>query len=459
MTPKPFTPRPYQKIMIDHIIKHKRCGLWAGMGMGKTSSVLSALLKINLFEDVFPALVVAPLQVAQSVWPQEAAKWDEFKHLRIQPLVGDEFERHEALGKPADIYTTNYEQIPWLVQLFGKKWPFKTIIADESTRLKSFRSRQGGKRANEFYKVAWPYCERFINLTGTPAPNGLQDLYGQTMFLDQGERLGRTFTSFEQRWFQRSFDGFSIKPLPHAQGEIQGKLADICISIQAKDWFDLKAPIVNILTIELPPKARKIYNEMEKLLFTTIENEGFEAFNTAACRVKCMQIAQGALYSNETGTEWKEIHDEKIKALESIIAEAAGMSVLVAYHFRSDLQRLMRAFPAGRHLDKNPQTIKDWNDGNIPILFAHPASAGHGLSLQQGGNILVYFAHSDNLENHQQILERIGPVRQLQSGYDRPVFVHHIVAKNSVEEYAVLPNLQGKGELQDLLMEAMKARR
>lgn len=460
MTPKPFTPRSPQKLMTEYMVRNNRCAVWSFMGSGKSAATLDALIKLNLIENIFPVLVVAPLRVANTVWPDEIKDWREFSHLKISAITGNLDERKKALNVKADIYTVNFENIPWLVKLMGKKWPFKTIIVDEASKLKGFRIRQGTQRSRELYKVSFPpYCDRFWELTGTPAPAGLISLYGQAHFLDQGERLGRTFTSFEQRWFSRGWDGFSLKPLPHAQAEIEAKLKDICLSIRAADHFDLKAPIVNTIRITLPPKARQFYNDMEEDLFITIEKEGIEAFNAAAKRVKCLQLAQGFAYTGEDNKEWKVIHDEKIKALESVIEEAAGMPVLVAYHFRSDLKRICDAFPQSRALDKDPQTIKDWNEGKIPILVAHPASAGHGLSLQHGGNILVYFAHSDNLENHQQILERIGPVRQLQSGYDRPVFVHHIVAADTVEEYAVLPNLEGKGALQDLLMKAMSVRR
>lgn len=448
-------PRPYQKLMANHILHHKRCALWVPMGMGKSASVLIALDSLRLVEDIFPTLIIAPLRVAQSTWPDEVAKWKNFEHFKVSAIVGDKDARMAALGKKADIYTTNYEQLPWLVGLYGKKWPFKTIIADESTRLKSFRVRQGGQRAKALGKVAHTHADRFIELTGTPSPNGLQDLHGQIWFLDQGERLGRTYTAFEQRWFTKDWNGFSSSPMPHAQSEIESKLSDICLSFEASDYFDLEKPILNKLYVKLPPRARKLYDDMEKRMFVELEGDNIEAFNAATKTMKCLQFANGAAYTNEDATEWKEIHNEKIKALESIVEEAAGMPILVAYHFRSDLDRLKRAFPSGRSLDKDPQTIKDWNAGKIPILFAHPASAGHGLSLQDGGNIIVFFSVNWNLEEHLQIIERIGPVRQKQSGYDRPVFIHYILAENTVDDM-VLERIQTKRSVQDILMDAMK---
>jgi SNF2 family DNA or RNA helicase len=459
----PFIPRPYQHAIVDHIIDTKRCGVWAGMGLGKTASVFRALSILNLVEPVFPALVVAPLRVARSTWPDEAKKWEEFEGLRVQNIHGNIASRGRAIhgletGDAADVYTINYENLPWLVDTFGDNWPFKTVVADESTKLKGFRLRQGTLRARKLAQVAHRFCNRFIELTGTPAPNGLADLWGQAWFIDAGIRLGRTYDDFSQRWFQRSFDGYGMDPLPYAQEQIEAKLRDVCISLNAADYFNLRIPIVNLLYVDLPADARKLYDEMERVMYTEIEEHQVEAFNAAARTNKCLQLANGAAYVDENAKDWKEVHDVKIQALEEVIEEAAGMPVLVAYNFRSDLDRLRLAFPQGRILDKNPQTIRDWNTGKIPVLFAHPASAGHGLNLQDGGNIIVYFGHDWNLENYMQILERIGPVRQLQAGHNRPVFIHHIIARNTVEE-VVMERMESKREVQDLLLEAMKRRK
>ena len=446
--------------MIEHLTKLKRCALWAGMGLGKTSATLTALERLNLLEPVYPALVVAPLRVAKTTWPEEVEKWAHTEHLRVSAIVGDFDERMKALHTKADIYTINYEQLEWLVKLYGKKWPFRTIISDEATKLKNFRIRQGGKRAKALYQVSWlDIVNRFIELTGTPSPNGLQDLHGQIHFLDQGKRLGRTYTGFQQRWFQKAWDGYGLNPLPHAQGEIEERLEDICLSIRPEDWFDLKKPIPVPVYVDLPPKARKLYTEMEKEMFMELDGEDVEAFNAAARTMKCLQLANGAAYVGEEETRrWVAVHDEKIEALKSIEAEAAGMPLLVAYNFRSDLARLRKAFPRSRVLDDNPKTLKDWNKGKIPMLLTHPASAGHGLNMQDGSNILVFFAHNWNLEEYEQICERIGPMRQMQSGHNRPVFHYHIIARNTVEE-TVMERLETKAKVQDLLMERMNHER
>lgn len=457
MTRKLYTPRPYQEIISGHVLDVDRCAVWAGMGLGKTISTLTALDALFLSGDDRPALVLAPLRVAKTTWPEEARKWQHLRHIDVMPIVGSEAERRAALRYDASVYTTNYDNLVWLVEHFGERWPFRTIIADESTKLKGFRLRQGGKRAQALGKVAHAKATRFVNLTGTPSPNGLADLWGQQWFIDGGKRLGRTFDAFRQRWFQKSFDGYGVDALPHAQEQIQAALRDVCLTIDAKDWFDLDEPIVNNIYVDLPIRARQLYRDMEKQMFMELEGHEVEAFNAAARTIKCLQIANGAAYVDDK-QNWKEVHDEKLQALEDVIEEAAGAPVLVAYHFKSDLARLMRTFPKGRVLDSDPQTLRDWNEGKIPVMFAHPASAGHGLNLQDGGNILVFFGHWWNLEERLQIIERIGPVRQKQAGYDRPVFIHNIIARDTVDEM-VIERVESKREVQDILLDAMKRRK
>jgi SNF2 family DNA or RNA helicase len=273
-------------------------------------------------------------------------------------------------------------------------------------------------------------------------------------FVDGGARLGRTYSAFRERWFKQGYDGYSVTALPHAQEEIQNALRDVCLTISAEDWFDLEQPIVTNVYVDLPIKARQLYTDMEKQMFMELADIAVEVFGAAAKTVKCLQIANGAAYVDDK-QNWKEIHDEKIQALEDIVEEAAGMPVLVAYNFKSDLARLLAAFPKAKHLDNNPDTIRAWNMGETPILLAHPASAGHGLNLQDGGNILVFFAHNWNLEERLQIIERIGPVRQMQAGHNRSMFIYNIIARDTVDEM-VMARVESKREVQDILLEAMK---
>lgn len=457
MTGAVFTPRPYGQLITDHILQIPRCAVWAGMGLGKTVSTLNALNDLQLVDNR-PVLVLAPLRVARSTWPDEARKWKHLQHLQVSPIVGNENERRRALRTDANIFTCNYEQLPWLVDFYGERWPFSTVVSDESTKLKGFRLRQGTQRAKALAQVAHTKVKRFIELTGTPSPNGLADLWGQVWFLDRGHRLGRTYDAFRQRWFEKSYDGYGVTAKSYAQEQIQRALRDLCITIDAKDWFDLREPIVTNIFVDLPARARALYEDMEKRMFMEIEEHEVEAFGAAARTVKCLQLANGAAYVGEDSRDWREVHDAKIDALEDVLEESGGMPVLVAYNFKSDLARLLKAFPSGRQLDANPQTIVDWNAGKIPVLFAHPAGAGHGLNLQDGGNILVFFGHDWNLENRLQIIERIGPTRQMQAGHDRAMFIYNIIARDTVDEM-VIERVNSKREVQDILLDAMKIKR
>lgn len=468
-----FTPRPYQNIGMAHLANVERCALWAGMGMGKTVTTLTFLDHLhNLAGEDRPTLVLAPLRVAKTTWPEEVKKWDHLSALEVVSVTGDAKEREAALKRDVPVYAMNYDNLVWLREWFKKNhkpWPFATIVADESTRLKGFRLRQGTVRAQALAEIAHTETKRWINLTGTPSPNGLKDLWGQTWFLDAGVRLGRTYDAFESRWFayKKIKDALTNKPgiepviMPHAQEQIQERLADICLTIDPADWFDLQKPIVNTILVDMPASARSKYRDMEREMFIELGNGiEVEAFAAAGKSLKCLQLASGAVYLDPERYgegKWIEVHFEKLEALESIINEAAGAPVLVAYHFKSDLARLQRAFPKGRVLDADPDTIRHWNAGEIPLLFAHPASAGHGLNLQDGGNIIVFFSQWWDLEQHDQIIERIGPVRQLQAGHNRPVFIHYIVARDTVDEL-VMARRETKREVQDLLLDYMKGK-
>lgn len=408
--------------------------------------------------DEGPALIVAPKRVAKNTWPLEAEKWEQTKHLKIVPIVGNQTERFIAMGSKAQFYTTNYEQIPFLVQHYGKNWPFRTIIADESTRLKSFRLVQGSQRAAALGKVAHRYCNRFIALSGTPSPNGLKDLWGQMHFIDQGARLGRTHQAFTDRWFRPSKSGYGIEPFDFAQQQIQDAIRDVCITIDPADYMPLQKVIEVDVPIVLPPKAREQYTKMERLMFLELEgllgSHEIEAVNAAARTNKCLQLAAGALYVDDKGA-WEPIHDEKLDALESIIEESCGAPVLVAYQFKSDLARIRERFKQARVFDDKRETENAWNRGEIPLMLAHPQSAGHGSNLQEGGNILVDYSSGWDLEGDDQIIERIGPMRQFQSGIDRPVYRYRLIAERTVD-VMVKERRESKRSVQDILLDAMK---
>jgi len=473
---RPYTPREYQHLTTAHTLDVPRCAVWAGMGLGKTVSTLTALDVMFLTEESHPALVLAPLRVAKSTWPAEARKWAHLRNIDVMPIVGSEQERRLALKHDCSVYTCNYDNLEWLVEYWGDRWPYRTVITDEATRLKNFRlggykkngepknTPAGSSRARALGRVAHTKTKRFVELTGTPSPNGLQDLWGQGWFIDGGKRLGRTYEGFKERWFYTDYSGV-LQIHQFAQEQIHQALRDVVISIDPADYFDLEKPIVNNVYIDLPVKARARYKEMEKEMFTQIEGRDVEALNAAARTQKCLQLASGAVYVNPDADtdvhpkakEWRVLHDAKLDALESIMNEANGMPVLVAYEFKSDLARILKAFPKARFLDDDPATEAAWNAGKIPMLVAHPQSAGHGLNLQDGGNIIVFFSHNWNLELYQQIIERIGPVRQMQAGHNRPVFIYHIIARGTVDEL-VMARRESKREVQDILLDAMKAK-
>lgn len=444
--PQKFEPRLPQQIGLKHLARYERCALWASMGMGKTVTTLTHLNRLYMQGVRSPTLILAPTLVANDVWPAEVKKWNHLKHIQVQAVTGTDRQRRKALMKDANVFTLNYENVPWLVDLYGERWPFRTIIADESTRLKNFRlGARSGKRSAALGKIAHSKVARFIQLTGTCAPNGLLDLWGQLWMIDRGQRLGRTITEYKDRWFVTR--GYQTRLRPGAQEEITERIKDVCLSLDAKDFFDLDEPVVIDKYIELPDKIRTLYKKMEREFYIELKGKGVNAVNSAAKTQKLLQIASGAVYidpavdndEDPRSKAWKEAHDLKIQMLDSIVTEANGMPVLVAYHFRSDLQRLTKAFPKGVVLTKQDSTAiqEKWNTGQIPILFAHPQRAGHGLNLQLGGNILVYFSHDWNLENRLQILERIGPMRQMQAGLKRPVFVYNIIARKTMDEVVI----------------------
>lgn len=480
---KPCTPRPYQRLMSEFALEHKRCALWAGMGMGKTLATLNVVDALHLSGEASPVLVLAPLRVARSTWPEETQKWLHTKSMEIVPIVGTPKERLQALHRNAPVFTTNYDNLEWLIEHWGDRWPYRIVVADEATRLKGLRlsyrtakkkdgspgkkflAGQGAVRARALGKIAHTRIDRFIELTGTPAPNGLADLWGQMWFLDGGKRLGRTFDAFSRRWFRRGYDGYGLEPMPGAQQQIQDAVRDICLTVDPKDWFSLREPRVVDVYIDLPAKARQTYRDMERRMFAAIADRHAEALSAASRTNKCLQLANGACYvdpvadhdGDPRSKEWREVHDLKLQALESIVAENGGKPLLVVYEFRSDLARLLKAFPRGRML-RTKRDEDDFKANKIPLLFLHPASAGHGIDgFQHVTDSIVFFGQNWNLEQYQQVIERIGPVRQAQGGYDRPVTIYHILARDTVDE-DVMERRTSKREIQDILLESAKRR-
>lgn len=445
--------------MMDFLRQNRRGGVWCPMGGGKTVCTETILDQLDLVEDIYPVLVLATKRVARTVWGPELDKWEHLAHLRASIVLGSAAERERALAANAHYFCTNYDNLVWLSEVLGDDWPFKTVVADELTKLKSFRLRQGTKRGRALARYAFTKIDRFIGLTGTPSPNGLKDLWGQTWFLDQGVALGRTFTAFEHRWFRKKEDGYGLEPMEHTEKEIHARVRPLYITVKG---LPVDEPIYREVYVDLPETLWPKYRSMKREMFTELRKDGKAtiAANGGVKTSKLRQIANGFMFTGDSDKPsekdmWEDLHDEKIAALDSIIEEANGMPVLVAYHFKPDLAKLKKAFPQGRVLDDKQSTIDDWNAGKIPVLFAHPASAGHGLNLQWGSNIIAFFGLDWNLELYMQIIERIGPLRQKQAGLNRPVFVYHIVARGTIE-LDVLLRLRGKKSVQEVLMAAME---
>lgn len=478
-----YTPWAYQDLITQHILDHERCAVWATMGMGKTAPVLTALDALFLAGEDHPALVIGPLRVAKRVWSKESRKWEHLHQVHVLPIVGSEKERLISLKFDASVHTINYENLEWLVAHWGTRWPYKIVVSDESTRLKNYRGSYrthpktgkvflqdgGGVRARALGRVAHTHVKRFIELTGTPSPNGLKDLWGQAWFLDSGQRLGRTYEGFQQRWFSYSRRPDStnrheieLLPLPTAQEQIQDRLRDICITIDAADYFDVKKPKVNNVYVDLPPKARRHYQDMEREMFTELDGNEIEAFGAAARTQKCLQLANGAAYLGDASDpgerKWANVHDAKLDALESCVNEANGMPMIVSYQFKSDAARILKAFPRAAMLSSD-EGFAEFMSGRAPIGLAHPKSMGHGVEgLQDVTNIITFFGHDWDLELYDQIIGRIGPIRQMQSGHRRLVFVNHIIARDTVDEL-VMARRETKRTVQDILLEAMKRRK
>jgi hypothetical protein len=458
--------------MIDFVTANKRCALFAGMGTGKTSALLWVLDLWKLLGEVDkrnPILVIGPMRVARDTWPQEVQKWENFSDLLIVPLSGTLEQRLAKLKIPADIFTISYELLPWLVSHWLARWPYKVVVADESDRLKGFREKRGGvglsseragkagQRAHALGRVAHNLTDRWINLTGTPAPNGLKDLWGQTWYIDRGARLGRTYSAFTNRWFRTNQYTRKVEPMPHSDREIYAALQDVCLTVDPKDYFDLKEPRIIPVPVTLAPAVKARYKELEREMFLEFGEFGnVEAFNSAALTNKCLQFANGAVYTDNP--KWAPVHDGKLEALESILHETGGEPLIVAYSFKSDVARIRKAFPGSVELS-TVDGMRAFMAGGAQIGLAHPKSMGHGIDgLQHVCHSLVRFGHGWDHGQRIQMLERIGPMRQFQAGFDRTVDVYDIVCTGTLDEDVIEAHVE-KRSVEDQLLLAMKRRK
>ncbi len=443
-----YSPHDYQRYAAEFILTHPISALLLDMGLGKTSITLTAIndLLFDRFE-VHKVLVVAPLRVARDTWSAEIEKWEHLRELRYSVVVGSEQERISALRTPADIYIINRENIQWLVEESGLLFDFDMAVIDE---LSSFKNHQS-KRFKAFMKVR-PKLKRIVGLTGTPASNGLMDLFAEFKLLDMGERLGRFIGQYRNAYFQPDKRNgmviYSYKPLPDAEQRIYDKISDITISMKATDHLTMPELVITEYTVQLSEKEREKYDRLKKDLILSTEDNEVTAANAAALSNKLSQMANGAVYSDDESVI--EIHDRKLDALEDIIESMNGRPLLVAYWFKHDFERIKKRFDV-REI-KSSRDISDWNGGKIPVALIHPASAGHGLNLQSGGSTLVWFGLTWSLELYQQTNARLW--RQGQTA--DTVVIQHIVAKGTIDEQ-IIKALKTKDTTQAALIAAVKA--
>jgi len=454
----------YQELAVQHALENKQSGLFLDLGLGKTISTLTAINEL-IYErfEVEKVLIIAPKRVAEHVWINEISNWSHVKHLSISICIGTEKQRKAALRAKADIYCINRENVPWLIAHFRGEWPFDMLVIDE---LSSFKSPQSARF--KALKTIRPQIKRIIGLTATPSPNGLLDLWSQLYLLDQGERLGKTITSYRQRYFnegkknghivyeynlRKGEDDLLGKDI--YQAEIYDKISDICISMKAEDWLELPERVDVDMKINLTAEQQQKYDEFEKeavlALISEDEESQISAVNAAALTGKLLQYSNGAIY--DANREVHEIHDAKLEALEEVMEAANGNPVLCFYNFKHDVTRIMKRLKAYKpHLLGGPSDIDKWNAGEFQLLLAHPASAGHGLNMQRGGNRLVWFGLPWSLELYQQAVARLDRQGQTQSVINTRI----ICAKTMDED--VLKGLDRKALGQEELMQAIKAK-
>ena len=483
-----FEPHEYQRTAIDKILTTPRCGLFLDMGLGKTVITLTAVerLMYDSFE-VGRVLVIAPLRVAEDTWSRECEKWEHLRHLTISKILGTPAQRRAALAAEADIYIINRENVVWLCEELSKNkpprfaksvgacdedftkpsqrrrgrhelrscrgcapilnnWCFDMVVIDE---LSSFKSPKA-QRFRALRKVIGG-SRRVVGLTGTPAPNGLIDLWSEMYLIDGGERLGRTVTGYRERYFvpdkRNQTTIFTYKPKPEAEAAIRAKLADICVSMKAEDWLTLPGRIDCVTAVKLTPAQRKAYDKFERDMYIEFTEGDVSAVSAAALTNKLLQYSNGAMYT-ESG-DYIETGEGKLDALGEIIEAANGAPILCFYSYKHDLERIQRRFPQAVKLE-SAEHIAAWNEGKIPLLLAHPAGAGHGLNLQAGGNIIVWFGLTWSLELYQQANARLH-----RQGQQRAVIVHHLLTENTADE-RVYRSLRDKSAVQDELLEALK---
>ena len=441
-----YVPHEYQEFAKEFIVNRNISALFLDCGLGKTVITLTAIWELVLdYYEVRKVLVIAPLRVARDTWSGELEKWEHLQGIVMSAVLGSEKERIMALNRKANVYVINRENVEWLVE--QGKWEFDMVVIDELSSFKSHRA----KRFKALKKVR-PMVKRIVGLTGTPAPNGLIDLWAEIGILDMGQRLGRFIGGYRERFFvpdKRSREMvYSYKPREGSEEAIYGLITDICISMKSVDYLEMPECIYNRVDVFMSEKEMKLYRQMEKDMLLPYEDGDIDAVNAAGLSNKLMQMANGAVY-DENGTV-KHIHDRKLEALEDLVEAANGKPVLAAYWYQHDLARIRERIGAVE-LDR-AEDFRKWNAGEIPVAVIHPASAGHGLNLQAGGSTLIWFGLTWSLELYQQMNARLW-----RQGQKETVVIHHLIAKNTLDE-RVMAALEKKDCGQSALVDAVRAR-
>lgn len=472
--------RPYQTWMSDKIVELPGVFLGAEMGLGKTAACLHAARRLLDAGEIDRVLVIAPLRVAEETWPEEIAKWSFARDLTYRVITGDEPQRRAAMRQPAQITIVNRENLLWLLKGLGaSRWHFDMVIYDEASRLKK-GVLWSNPRPNSKGETAKPRrtelgclnrvrhrIKKTVMLSGTPSPNGLIDLYGPIFAIDAGERLGSSVSAFKARWFRENVYNRTFEPFDHSEAEIMGKIGDVFFSLREEDYLKLPPLVERDHFVELPKKAQKLYDQFEREAAIEVRNragepEVVEAVNSGVLTQKLLQIANGSVYLGDKfdpDTEQKmpkesaKVHEEKLAVLESIMEEAAGKPVLVAYSFQFDKEAIRKRFPYLRVFGESKSDKRDWDAGKIRMLLTHPASAGHGLNFQHASNIAVWYGLTWSLELYRQFLKRLHRSGQTE---DR-VFLHRIIARNTADE-DVLGVLRRRGATQDRITDAVRVR-
>ena len=442
-----YEPHEYQEYTTEYLLTHPIAAVLLDMGLGKSVITLTAIYDLALDSfQVRKILVIAPLRVARDTWPAEIKKWDHLRGLHYSVAVGSEIERKTALMKRAQVYIINRENVEWLVARSGIPFDFDMVVVDELSSFKSHRA----KRFKSLLKVR-PKVKRIVGLTGTPSSNGLMDLWAEYRILDMGERLGRFIGRYREEFFvpdkRNQHVIFSYKPKPGAEETIYGLIYDITISMKGSDYLKLPEMVINEVPVKLSEKEIETMDRMKRDLITTVKGEEISAANAAALSGKLLQMANGAVYDDQGGVT--PVHDRKLDALEDVIEGANGKPVLIAYWFKHDLARIQKRFEV--EMLSSTDSIKKWNNGEIPVAVIHPASAGHGLNLQSGGSTLVWFGLTWSLELYQQTNARLW-----RQGQKETVIIHHLIAKETIDE-RVMKALKDKDSTQSALIHAVKA--